>query len=617
MGIRRLNKNSLLLMIVLAVHVMRAQATPETTPDATLGATSMATARQLLREGRKDEAWTAYQKIPLTSPAWTDKVEDLIRFHLRQGSALEAWRMTEVLAKLKRPVDKQRYYSQLSVFRAGSCPLSLPDEAGGFSTLLRAAVFRSGADYLAPGDSAGGFAQETLSTHLAPGLRHDLADLPATELLAGRGCRFEKSQMKDEKHRQRAELTELVRYLRLPSADSFARLFILIRAYHLATQVGTADGIKETLAVELRGLGEEIPWAKLADPERRILFRVLFPDVAGDERDRAKHSRVQALVLRLLLENESEAPNLADWLSLLDVESLSSRERQALFSKLVEIPTASQRDYLLYMHARAQIELGQMQNGLTTIRRLLVEQESPVSEEVERAVLELVGGLFREHRFDNLALGALQAAIPGALWRRLLEQVLVDSALQGHATDFRRAFALKGQHATLGGWNEMELKLLRAMAERQLTVFIGAVRSQQDSSYEVRTLVRFAEKLAPRLLDLAPKARASAAPFLRALTGGLHRAVAGRPSEATIEASDLIQVLNLASTKEKGDVAWLRGHRAVREGTIAVGVANLRENTKPKNPFLFQVPSTLPRRALIFIPDQFENRKWKFSTEIL
>jgi hypothetical protein len=573
----------------------------------TASASELGAGRAALKRGDLAQAMLAYKPVTPQHPLWADKLEDLIRYHLDKQEGLEAWRIIQV--GRRTGVGKSwGDYERLSVMLAGGCALAIAPENSVQAHLLNAAVYRL-QPWILKSQNPG--LKQKDSSHLAAGLVPYLADIPETKILRGQGCRAEKLEASATgRGVAKAELDELVDYLAATRDSSADRLLILIRALELASDPKSEakdDSLAKALRAELPPMAK-LPWREFPDPERQWLFVQSFggkriEDIAADKRAEAEGFALSAL---------EAADSSPLWLAAIDLEKLPAKKRRQVLARAEKLGTFPGRSWVLYELALSLNQSGETNEALRVVRRILVEGEEDVDDNLKDALVALSARIFAEHRLDARTQGALEAALPARLWSVLIEQSMLQTALAGHSRDYVRLEKIRSSMRHASAQPELEGNLTRALAFRQLDKFRGLLSARSRSAQTGggmggdERLRRYAQVLVAQLFDLDDARLKALQPFTRALAESLARGnVVGSESAAAV--SDLIQLLNMESERAAGN-------RSVRGGVVRVGVARFgRADLKPAS-FSLQPPAQMPRRELMFIPDPATERGWKFST---
>lgn len=599
-------------------------------------APALESARARLLQNDLPGALAHYARIDANDPRWPAKVEDLLRHHLLHGSPVEAWRLTQLLRRVKKPVPFLNDYESLAVFMAGACPLALPADDTARGHLLKAATYRFARTRLS-GSAIDPRRDRTVhSIHLAPGLVHNLTDIPRAELLKGQGCRFTRPDDLSPTRTARAELNELMIYLDLNrdlNSALIQRFLVMTRAFQLATEL--KDTALEAKLAQALDAEPAPPWTDLPDAERKLLFHRRFKGtkltvIPPELRERAQEIALQILepttttVTTAVTTTPAPAPTAAavataaaaDWLGLIDLDRLPLPRRLRLLTRLSLAEGDANRGWVLFELARAHHESGDAVKALGLLRRLMVENEEPVPPEMDPAVISLATRIFVEHRFDERMRGAIQAALPARLWTQLLNEALLRLALNGRRTDYERLASMPSMQQPSSSLQQpLSSLLLRELARRDFVAFSRRFTSLPRGPSTDRSLFLLGGRIAAQLPELDTLTLRSLRPFLKNLTTALaqHRSQPVVNSQRNEEVSDLVQALQ---AMDATDPEWSKGGQTVRQGILRVGVARWRRADRLPNPFELQVPSSLPLRFLVEMPDSIVERGWKISTSV-
>lgn len=560
-------------------------------------ASALEEARAALEREDRATALKIYNRIPLKHPLWKEKIEDLVRYEILHGNPEEAWRIIQVDKRVFGSASALADYERLAIFRAGACPLALEGSDALASSLVTAATYRFFESNLGWRDRAE--LESIEGTSLASGLTPYLADIPNTRLQAGRGCRVQRLEIRSANSAARRETTELLSASRRLKTFDRGALMIQARLLDLATDLSD-----EELGRDLRrALPDEskVDWLSLPDLERRKLFAHYFPGARLAEVTAVSRPRANEIALRVLRQ-DSDA-HVSSWLAMVDLEALAPAARAEFLSRVEGTWRFAGRAWVLLRLARSRYELGQASEALTVLRRLLLEREEEVSEETEEAAVDLAARIFAEYRFEDKLVGAMRAALPTRLWKHLLDSSLVVAAVRGRGGDFAKL--LKMEKYNPDSMRARELDLWRSLSQRNQRGFLSGIKKLGRGPGADRSLIELGGRFAMELIE-HPKDEGLKT-FARSLAGELR----GRLRAGDARGDD---VANLAQILE-GESEWAKGARSVRQGVISVGTASWA-HAEPKSPdFKFEVPTSLPRRELIVIPERATNRAWVLSIE--
>lgn len=560
-------------------------------------------ARRALREDRLPEALQLYRGISPQDPLWREKLEDLTRYHLRKDKPLEAWRILQLARRTQAENADLNDYERLSVMRAGGCALGLPAGTPQRDLLLEAATYRLQASIF---DGQSPTPKSLDEFALAPGITPYLEQIPRAQILKGQGCRFAKlgkkaSDLKPSKNSlAELEFRVLLTYLQNEGPGSVERTLVLIRALELADLLQkTSD--KEKLNLELKN-SKTFQWEDFPDPERRWIFAQLFKAQSLPEIPVEKRAEAQALALRILAAKDSSAA----WLAMIDLETLNSRQRQQVLARADQLGDAPEPGWILYQRARLFRDQSDPLAALQILRRILVQQEVPLSPELTGASLDLASEILNEHRVNQRMHGALEAAIPGRLWSSFLQKSLLSSALSGESREFREIQNwMKSSSRQNLGWTGQNVDLLKTMSERDLVSFR---RHLNSSNLGPESLFQFSRMIASRLAGEAEMPKGLQG-FLDLLSEKLIEKFPTGSARAE-EVAGLTQIFASVRLKQ------VEGHRSVRQGTVRIGSVRWQEDPLKQPSWTLSPPSQMPRRELLYIPDPAQDRGWIFSTAI-
>jgi hypothetical protein len=547
-------------------------------------------------------AHKSFALIAFRDEVWLKKSESLLRYHLLRGSPQEAWRIVQILKRVRKPVLHLNDYERLAVFKSRSCALALAGGDESQKLLVEAVTFRYAQSFF-NGRSG---ASRIEGTNLAAGVTPYLTEIPGMQLIPGNGCRFEKLKIKLDKGAAKEELSRLLAYLARVDGSgprTADELLILARALQLAIDMKNPDSeveLSSRLPPE-----NQIPWIALPDPERRRLFSYYFPAERIEALPVEKRNRAQAIALEVLAK-ESDVKSV-EWLGLVDLSTLSRKEKLALLEKLEKRGSFPGRAWVLIEIAEGRYQAGDATGALTTLRRLLLENEEATDLALDERAVDLAAEIFAEHRFDDKLQGALQAALPSRLWSQLIETSLTKAAFGGRANEFARIAKLSAARKTVGGVRERQIELLRSLSRRDLPSFRKTLRSFGRGGTADRDLMRIAGIFISELTPRTSQETRALAPFAQDIGRELRARL--RPGDTrTDEINDLAQAL-------ESDSAWAEGAQSVRKGIVKVGVAKWEAAHSVPASFQLKAPAQLPIRELIYVPDQIAGQGWRLSTE--
>lgn len=582
---------------------------------------ALQTAREKLVKGDLATAQKSYAAIPFGEPLWIEKVEDLVRYHLLKGTPLEAWRLVQILKRVRLSPNAISEYEKLTVFKSQGCPLALRAVDARRDALLDAASYR----YQSIVKSSANSVRAVEGASVGPGIVPFLADIPRTRIIRGRGCRLAKFAG-GETSRAKLELKFLLSALQTfgpvdATVDQLPRLMIAARALQLLTELPIELRDKR-LSIELGKFlpkESEINWSEVPDEERRRLFSRYFPTEKKDELEASLRNRAHEIAMQVL-RNPTD-PKDADWLAMVDLSKLAVEEKISLFSALEKTGSFEGRVWILFSLADAHYEAGHATEALSVLRRLLREGEEKTDAAFDEATVDLAARIFSEHRFEERLVGAMQAAIPSRLWWQMVDGAAVRAAIRGQAADFAKIQSLMIKKSALGSMMKAQVSLWAALASRDFKSFSKRLRSLDRGNATDRLLISLGGILASEMVssigaaDAAPADALSGdavwkktAPYARELAAEIRSRI--RPGDARAnELGDLAQILESES-------AWSDGGRSVKKGAVVLGVAKFKRRVPQRSEFRLKPPVAIPLRELIYLPDNATARGWVLSTTI-
>jgi hypothetical protein len=561
---------------------------------------SLQAGRAALKADDLPGALKAYHDIGVKSAEWPDKVEDLTRYLLVKENGQEAWRMLQVAHRVNRFADSWQDLERLALYRANACPLSLPaaDEARGH--LLNAAVYRY-MEQMFESTTATLPSDDSISVHLATGLTPYLQEIPDMQLAPQRGCRLAKMETRKKAAVLGSELSELSHYLDEGKDEQSTRLLVTMRAVELTDSLHK-DKVQKKLLASLPK-ADQIPWAELPDPEKQWLFRRVFGAASIDKVSVEQRLRAQEIALQALFADKASPY----WLAMIDLNSLPIAQRLKVLSRAEKLGDFKGRAWVLFELARTQFDAGHTPEGLTILRRLMVEGEETVEGPLEEAAVHLAARVFTKYRFEQGLQGALQASLPARLWNDLLAQSSQRAAVDGRSAEYLRLQSILHSRTHAVYNNSPEADLNKVLAQRNLGLF---TKRLGDFKYSPAKLAEYTKTYAGYLLseDSPKDLEASLKPYSQALVKRL-RALIQPGSDTEDQVNELASLLDTAGGK------WSRGARGVRHGVVKLGIARWTPNELRPADFVLHPPSILPRRELFYVPVA-DQRGWRFSTAI-
>ena len=600
-----------LWIFVAAASVVSAEASEVRPNAASVKSTrdALETAREELLKGDLATAQKSYAAIPFGEPLWTEKVEDLVRYHLLKGTPLEAWRLVQILKRVRMSPQAISEYEKLAIFKSQGCPLSLRTADTRRDALLNAASYRYQSVVMSSADAASAIE----GASLGPGVVPFLSDIPRAQIIRGRGCRLAKFAS-SESIRPKLELKFLLSALQTfgpvdATVDQLPRLMILARALQLVTESPgqSPDKMISTELAKLLPKESEINWPEVPDAERRRLFARYFPSEKIDGLDVSLKNRAHEIAMQVL--RTPTDPKDADWLAMVDLSKLALAEKIRLFSAIEKTGSFEGRAWILFSLADAHYEAGHATEALSVLRRLLREGEEKTDAAFDEATVDLAARIFSEHRFEERLVGAMQAALPSRLWWQMVDGAAVRAAIRGQAADFAKIQSLMIKKSTLGSMMKAQVSLWAALASRDLKSFSNRLRSLGRGGASDRVLISLGGVLASEMVSsMGDAAWKKTAPYARALAAEIRNRI--RPGDARAnELGDLAQILESES-------AWSDGGRSVKKGAVVLGVAKFQRNVPQRAEFRLIPPIAIPLRELVYVPDGATARGWVLSTTI-
>ncbi len=566
-------------------------------------------ARQLLEDGHLAEASKIYGTVSSNSSEFLDRLLDTARWHLLQNDAQESFRTLEIIRRLglQEQVADFDYLRALAITRARGCALDLPIEKPEHKLLLRAHILRFPQRYYSRGYRADPSASARAGrhqTHLAGHQTHFLTDIPNLKILVGRGCRVGRSDLANQERSQTVEFETLKEWYEGYYADlAETHSAVALRLLELA------------IAKEDRALQSEILrqfnhrsadlWRKTPEPERTFVWgnllrhELLLAGPYGREQ-----AELRDLVINIILSNDQE--DVAPWIALLKLEELSAEQQHALFSHLLRIETLPHRAYILYQKARLSAVRQEIQEALGTLQQLLMFGASEQDPEVQQASIELVVDIFREFRFDDTLLGAMQAAVPVGLWPQVFRPTLLDEALAGS----RKGYAqIRTAALTAKRWRSLRLQsdeeaILEAMARRDTPAVRKHLQSWMRDNQLGAGRLRFIQDIANRAIGISPDERRRVQPLLNEFDRVAETFLARGQRQ-----QELLALRHTLATVDNNRLTL--GQTAPSFGGVVAGQVDLSRRMRIASPYVWETPARLPLRDLLLMPEKATNRAWQ------
>jgi len=567
-------------------------------------------AREHLKRGEAKEAGALYQQIEPGSPLWSERLTDTIRYHLLNKHPLEAWRLTELASRMSTHVQDLPYYRALSATQGHVCTLHTRDQPWPWIRLMEAHIYRFPSRFQQVGyraDAYGAADRGVLQHHLDEEQTQLLADIPGAVLLQGTGCSWLADRLVDRANAGHFEYLNLKAWFeaRLVATSSDVSIggeqAVELRLLELAAKEKDQELQRQVLA-RYANLSAAA-WLALPEQERRFIWQqlVLAEVLAKPPYDpKAKElALVKAVALGL------NTPEAGEWLALLAWEDLAGTDREQLVAHALKIPDMPHRGYLVALSAESAYRHGDMPAALAVVRRLLLLGEADGDNEVEAFATGIAGQIFAEYRYDEAMLGALQNSLPSTAWGAVFRRQLLLQALTGNGKGFDTlASSVTGSRLSNVKFKADELALLKALAHRQSAAFTQVIHDWERSARTSTHATSFLADLGAAVLQLNKNERRGVAGYLDTIAKLLKRQIGHGSGEGR-----LLELTRLFSGEPKD--RYYEGGETVREGTVAVGVADLRGRIQLSFPFTWSPPSHLPLRDLLVQPKGVGDREWE------
>ena len=567
-------------------------------------------ARELLKNGEAKAAGLLYRQLEPGSPLWSERLTDTIRYHLLNNRPLEAWRLTELASRMGTDVQGLPYYRALSATSGHVCTLHTRDQPWSWIRLMEAHIYRFPSRFQQGAyraDAYGAADRGVLQHHLDEEQTQLLADIPAAVLLQGTGCSWLGDRLVDRATAGHFEYLSLKAWFEARMAATSPELNIggeqgvELRLLELAAKEKDQELQRQVLA-QYANLSAAT-WLALPEQERRFIWQQLVLAEVLAKPPYGPKAKELALVKAIALGlNTADA---AEWLGLLAWEDLPAVEREQLVAHALKIPDISRRGYLVALSAESAYRHGDMPAALAIVRRLLLLGEADGDNELEAFATGLAGQIFAEYRYDEAMLGALQNALPSTAWGAVFRRQLLLQALTGNGKGFDTlAASVTGSRLSNVKFKVDELTLLKALAHRQSAAFTKVIHDWERSARSSSHATTFLADLGAAVLQLNKDERNAVAGYLDKIATLLKMQIGHGSGEGR-----LLELTRLFSGEPKD--RYDAGGETVREGTVAVGVADLRRRNQLSFPFTWSPPSHLPLRDLLVQPKGVGDREWE------
>lgn len=594
MALSLLTLRGLLLLTIISAGKTHALGSP------------LAEARQAYGDSDFRLARELYGKISPTDPEWDDKLEDSIRWFLKEKKYQAAWRLTQLAKRTERKIPNLAYYEKLSALKFGACPFGskvLPYSwellFGAYGARFYQRFSKTPQDLTDASEAAErGVQVSVLSDFASPFLR----DLKRTNLIPNRGCRFQRPEYATRKDAEEAELDFLRRYLdwvaHHPEETLEGENLIRIRILNLSEKLRYDD-----LTGEIQQFFKSLPpdeWTKIQDPDRLYLWTSLRRSDLVFSGFLTENSKEFQIVKKIL--ESSNTADAAFWLSTVEFDKWSYKDRLALFQKLEGIENLPNVEDIYLRRANMFYDKGDHQQVIPLLKQIFDSSDS--SDPARQGALLLMEKLFSKYQFNSSMLGAIQVAVPGNLWPRIYQGLLVDHSLRGNGLAFESIKKMIiAQKRRRDGSTKVDevIQLFELLANRRMNEFYRAL--DKFHSGNRRDFVSFAASIALRSEGLSDD------DFLKieSATRSLAKMIRGDMDSGKVDKSliDLLSALERKPTSRRSEA-----EQAAQGGVSHAGAVSIRPILVLKNPFSWTDVLTLPSRDLLAVPLSVGERKW-------
>ncbi len=565
-------------------------------------------ARAALLKDNKALAGSFYAKIKPSSPLFSERLTDSIRWQFIQLDYQESWRITEMARRISLELPNLDYYTALAATKHGSCTLGFEVEDRSKKLLLNAYMYRFynrfyGGNYSArPYSVADSGIQQQ---HLINNQIQYMSAIPTSTLIRRNGCRFFYNRFSSRKIAGEYEYASLNLFRELHLAKPIDQQFSIddveVRLIELAEEQKDDKG-KERLLERYKTYNID-QWMAVEDQRRRYLWQKLIDEETILPGPHGSKSDKFADIIRLI---KSRPPDEGlNWLAQVSWYEIPAETREQLVDHLLNAEDTRYRAFLLTAKTELLYERGQMIEALALVRRLLLLGESDGDTEIERRVTYIAGLIFVEYAYSEKILGAIQNAVPAAKWNTVFRMVLLKHAVSGNSRGFNLMLKVMED---AGKKNQLQLdaeqmKFVTALAQRNFAQYAevlqlwGKGRRPKANSLKILTdiganLVALRDDEFGRIKDFTDRAALFLKNYLMV-------------GEQQVRIQDLLLIYDRERASE-----WSRGGVSVGASAVPAGSVDLRDDRPLPVPFTWNPPTRLALSDLLFVPDGAGSRGW-------
>lgn len=568
-------------------------------------------ARIALGQGLTKEAGKIYDQITPLHSEWPNKLRDLIVWHLLKGEPKEAWQISMLASKTRTTLKDLTYLRDLSALLSGACSFSREKYSDGRHLLLDANIFRKGTKFSRKEEPQASTETQTLSYRSLEGSPR-LQDIPEAKIYSGRGCPFKGYYLGDKKidgEKEKELLEEWVAEFNLALPRVSGSLLVLSRLLYLydlqALNGSKQDETKRADLLYSFSLLTDEDWQEFSDPERIYVWNALQNASKDEEKSTDILEKKTTTVKKIILSSKDKYLNL--WLAKINFLNLAPAEAVQILKYAASIDAVSHQDYINYLLALFAYREGDWQASLFYIRRLLVLEETSVSQEIQFKSLELALRILEEFRYDTRVLAALQTSLPFSKWQPVILHLLRYHSLLGKRSGFDRLRrdVEKTLSRRLSRHSQERIDLYEVIARRDTAGLRKVIKTWEGKRRLASSTLLMIEELAQSSLSLTAEQGSNLEGMFTALAGFLRRYYDLGQSRQRLE--DVLHIL------ESDQATWRRSSSGVRKGAVQIGEAVLGDFSDLPSPFIWAPPSDLDERELLFIPLNFSSNEFEIK----
>ncbi len=569
-------------------------------------ASKLEDARAEWNANRPQEAIKIYDEIKFNDPDWIHKLVDAYRLQYSKGNYADAWRMTQVARRAGKTTKDLDYYEALAAIQAGSCAAYLPVERESWHDLLLAHIYRYAQKFRNNGYRASPMSKlddQVVENHLQSKGVHYLKDIPKAELIPKKGCWWIQSRLRETKRARGFEAEALKRwadaeYWNTPAEKRMAGSDEVILRLFTITQKD--EEVKEKLLGHFSGF-TEAQWLTLDAPTRQFVWNKLVIEEALPPMPMVVTDPHSETVFKIMTQsNDTSALN---WLGAVNFMDWSDTKKLFLIDHLLTIPGIDKRAYLTLYKAEILFRKGKNTDALNLVRQILIEGENEIGEDIEDAAVKIALAIFREYRYDEKILGAIQSSLPVRLWSQAFRELFISQSLAGNQRGAQLLLSTIKNKKTALRMREQDLEFLDLLMKRNLNG-IRRFFDVQKARLRGFAYVQILRDVATQAIALDEAELKKLDPFFLLIANHMSELImAGRNAE---ELNQLHAIYDRLSKRD-----WSKGSNTVKKGTIQAGVIDLEKPYTIPNPFKWEDPDFPEPKPLVVQPVSITGRDWQ------